>query len=284
VPEGKLTVRTSGRNLKQRLFVGLLLSGIVFTGCHARTIRVTATDQDLKRSDELMQEGDLAFVRKDFYAALIKHLEAARFNPNDENLLNRLGIDYVQLNLYRDAHRAFQSALDLNPKFSFAWNNLGSVYFFQRKLRQAEKVFKKAINLKSDEASFHVNLGKLYLDKKKIAKAEVEWDKAIALDPAALTERGGVSLAVSGRTSPNQYYYYVACFFASKGSVEPAIRNLKLAYSQGFSDIRAIEKEPAFNPIRQDQRFVDYMKDLSLQIKLRDRTGRPESQGSPVPR
>jgi tetratricopeptide (TPR) repeat protein len=276
-------MRPSGRNLKQRLIMGLLLSGIVFVGCRPRTARVTATDRDLKRSDELMQEGDLAFVRKDFYAALIKHLEAARFNPNGENLFNRLGIDYVQLNLYPDARRAFQNALDLNPKLSFAWNNLGSVYFFQRKLRQAEKFFKKAISLKSDEASFHVNLGKLYLDKKKVAKAEAEWDKAIALDPGALTDRSGVSLAVSGRTSPNQYYYYVACFFASKGRVEPAIGNLKLAYGQGFSDIRAIEKEPAFNRIRQDKRFVEYIKDLSLQIKLRDRAGAPDPQGSPFP-
>jgi tetratricopeptide (TPR) repeat protein len=263
-----------GRNMKQQLLSLLILSGIVFAGCHLKTVRVPVTDQNTKRSIELAQEGDIAFNRKDNYAALIKYLEAVRLNPNNENFLNRLGIGYVQLNLYDEARRAFQNALDLNPKLSFAWNNLGSVYFFQRKLKRAEKYFKKAISLKPDEASFHVNLGKLYLDKKKGADAKIEWNKAVALDPGALAKSSGVSLGVAG-TPPMKYYYHIAGFFASKGNVEPAIENLQLAYNNGFSDIKAIEKEPDFNPIRQDTRFVEFMKDLSLQIKLRDRIGLP---------
>jgi tetratricopeptide (TPR) repeat protein len=265
-----------GRNLKQQLFSLLILLGVIFAGCHPKTVRVPVTDRNIKLSNELAQEGDIAFSRKDNYAALIKYLEAVRLNPNNENFLNRLGIDYVQLNLYDEARRAFQNALDLNPKFSFAWNNIGSVYFFQRKIKRADKFFKKAISLKPDEASFHVNLGKLYLDKKKSADAKIEWNKAIALDPGALAKSSGVSLAVAG-TPPMKYYYHIACFFASNGSVEPAIDNLQLAYSNGFSNINAIEKEPDFNPIRQDMRFVEYIKDLSLQIKLRDRIGLPNN-------
>jgi tetratricopeptide (TPR) repeat protein len=263
-----------GRNLKQQLLSLIILWGIAFAGCHLKTVRVPVTDQNIQRSIELAQEGDIAFNRKDNYAALIKYLAAVRLNPNNENFLNRLGINYVQLNLYDEARRAFQNALDLNPKLSFAWNNLGSVYFFQRKLKRAEKYFKKAIRLKPDEASFHVNLGKLYLDKKKVADAKIEWNKAVALDPGAMAQNSGVSLAVAG-TPPMRYYYHIACFFASKGSVDLAIENLQLAYSNGFSNIKAIEKEPDFNSIRQETRFVEFMKDLSLQIKLRDRIGLP---------
>jgi tetratricopeptide (TPR) repeat protein len=264
-----------GQSLKLQFLSLLLLSGIIFAGCNPKAVQIPVTDQNSKRSNELAQEGDAAFYRKDNYAALIKYLEAVRLNPNNENFLNRLGIQYVQLNLYDEARKAFQNALDLNPRLSFAWNNLGAVYFFQRKLRRAERHFKKAISLKPDEPSFHVNLGKLYLDKKKGANAKIEWSKAIALDPGALSKSSAASLAIAGGTPPMKYYYHIACFFASKGNVERAIENLQLAYKNRFSDVKAIEKEPDFNPIRQDPRFVEFTKDLSLQIRLRDRIGLP---------
>jgi tetratricopeptide (TPR) repeat protein len=269
--EGSPKVWNPARNRKPQLLSLLILSGIIFAGCQSKTIRVAVTDQNIKRSIELAQAGDIAFSRKDNYSALIKYLEAVLLNPNNEYFLNRLGLNYVQLNLYDEARRAFQRALDLNPKLSFAWNNLGSMYFFQRKLKRAEKYFKKAISLKPDEASFHLNLAKLYLDKKKNPDAKAEWNKAIALDPGALNKSSGVGLTVGG-TPPMKYYYYIACFFASTGSVEPAIENLQLAYNNGFSDFKAIEKEPDFNPIRQNKRFVEFMKELTLQIKLRDST------------
>jgi hypothetical protein len=89
-----------------------------------------------------------------------------------------------------------------------------------------------------------------------------------------MAKNSGVSLAVAG-VPPMRYYYQIACFFASKGSVDPAIENLQLAYDNGFSNFKAIETEPDFNPIRQDARFVEFLKELSLQIKLRDRIGLP---------
>jgi hypothetical protein len=48
------------------------------------------------------------------------------------------------------------------------------------------------------------------------------------------------------------------------GDVERAVENLEEALNGGFSDIEAIQKEPDFDPIRQDQRFVAFMKTASL--------------------
>jgi tetratricopeptide (TPR) repeat protein len=269
-------VRTSGRSRKRQIILWIILAGIFLAGCHPRTVRVTVTDEDIKKANAAAQEGDIAFSRKENYAALIKYLEAARLNPNNANFLNRLGIAYSQLNLYDDARREFQSALNLNPKFSFALNNLGSVYYHNGNLKKAEQYFKKAVSLKADEASFHVNLGSLYLEKGKDADAKAAWRKAIALDAGALTKGSGIILKTAGRTSPMAKCFFMARFFASKGSVELAIENLKLAYSNGFSDIKAIEKQPDFDPVRKDDRFVEFMKDLSLQIRLRNKVGLPE--------
>jgi tetratricopeptide (TPR) repeat protein len=269
-------VRISGRNLKLQVLSFLILSGLI-AGCRPKTVRVTATDQDLKQANKSAQEGDIAFSRRDNYAALIKYLEAVRLNPDNENILNRLGIIYSQLNLYDEARKAFQSALDLNPKLSFALNNLGSVYFQQRNLKKAEKYFKKAISIKPDEASFHVNLGSLYLEKKKRANALMEWSKAVSLDAGALANGSRISLSAGGRTSPMERYFNIACLFASKGNVALTIENLKLAFRNGFSDIKAIEKQSEFNPIRKDHRFVEFIEDLSLQIKLQNKVGLPNN-------
>ncbi len=37
----------------------------------------------------------------------------------------------------------------------------------------------------------------------------------------------------------------------------------------GFSDFEAIEKQADFDPIRKDERFIEFMKNIELLVKLR---------------
>jgi len=273
-------VRKLGQHAqKQILSIGLIivLTGVFSVACAGRkVVRVTVTEQDVLRANEASQEGDLAFGRKDYYAALIKYLEAVRLNPNNDNMYNRLGIIYSQLKLYEDARQAFEHALALKPKFAYAVNNLGSVYFAQGNLKKAEKFFKKAIHLKTDEASFHMNLGSIYLERQKIDDAMVEFRKSLALDPDILSKNSAVILPGSGSSeSPMKRFYFLARLYASAGNVEPAIENLKQAISNGFSDVEAIEKQHDFDSIRQDERFVKFMQEIALLIRLRSNVGLP---------
>ncbi len=261
----------------------LLLAAIFLAGCRAKYVRQPVPQQDVLRAKELAQEGDIAFARSDRYAALIKYLEAMRLNPYDELLLNRLGITYAQLKFYYEARQAFQKAIDLDPKLAFAVNNVGSVYFAEQNLGKAEKYFKKAIRMKNDETSFYMNLAALYLEKKKPDKAMAEWKKALAIDPDAFTKSSSVSLGSSGKSSPMEKSYFVARLYASLGDVESTIENLKEAFNYGFSDIQAIENQKDFNPIRKDPRFVEFVENLSLLIRLRSKTGLPMETSAPDP-
>jgi len=278
-------VRTSARLLKHQALLTalmLILTGVFTAGCPPKAARVTVTEGDLRKANESSQEGDIAFTRKDYYAALIKYLEANRLNPNNEILLNRLGITYSLLKFYNEAAGAFQRAMEVNPKFPYAANNIGSVFFAQNNFRKAEKFFKKAISIKGDEASFHMNLGSLYLEQKKHSKALAEWRKGLVLDPDVFAKSSTVSLTGGGSSkSPMERYFFLARLFASAGKAEPALENLKLALIHGFSDIDAIENQPDFKPIREDPRFVEFMKNAPLLIKLRANVGLPE--GTPVP-
>jgi tetratricopeptide (TPR) repeat protein len=241
------------------LIAGLLFLAccIVSSGCH-KTVKITLTPEDVQRASASSQEGDIAFGRKDHYAALIK-----------------LGIAYSQLKYYEQAIDAFLRSIEINRKYSYSYNNLGSVYFAQKSLKRAEKYFKKALTLKNDEASFHMNMGSLHLERKRRDKAMAEWRKGLALDPNILTKSSSVSL-VGASSSSMERRYFMARLLASSGEVEMAIESLKQAITEGFSDIDLIRKEPDFDRIRNDKRFVDFVENAGLLIKLRSKVGLPE--------
>jgi tetratricopeptide (TPR) repeat protein len=250
---------------------------------HAKAARINVSEPDIKRANEALIAGDLASNRKDHYAALVKYLEAARYNPNNENLHNRLGIAYAQLKYYDEAIASLERAIKLNPKFSIAFNTLGSVYFLQKKYNKSEKYFKKAIHLDAHEETFHVNLGNLYLERKKPKKAIAEWRKALALNPQALTSSSAVILTGTGRTGPAERIYLIAAVYASEKKVELAIDSLKQAVAKGFSNLAAIENNTDFDPIREDPRFIKFTQSMPLMIELRDKASLPEGAREPSP-
>jgi tetratricopeptide (TPR) repeat protein len=274
---GVRQARTSGQHLNKRnllLKIPLLVLLVSFAaGCLERVPRVKVSSEDLLRSNVASQEGDIAFSRKDFYAALIKYLEATRLNPNNALVYNRLGITYSQLRFYPDAIQAFRRSMKLNSKYSYSVNNLGSVYFAQKQLKKAEKYFKKAISMKPDEASFHMNLGSLYFEKKKVDQAMAEWRKGMALDPESLSKNAAVNLSSSSRSKEKDYF--IARIYAAAGNAAKAIEHLKQAIEEGFTDIELVQTQPDFDPIRNDEQFIAFLKDASIVIKLRANESTP---------
>jgi tetratricopeptide (TPR) repeat protein len=246
---------------------GLIFISALALSCHPKEVRVSVSPENVVRANTISGEGDAAYERKEYYAALIKYLEAYGYNPNSENLCNRLGIAYSQLKLYSESIQFFSRAIFLNKKYSYPYNNIGSVYFTQQNYRKAEKYLKKAISLNDKEASFHLNLGSLYLERKKRAEALMEWRKSLQLDPMIFSKRSAVSLS-STSSSLMERHLFIARLFASAGNVESCIENIKLAYANGFSDLTVL-KDADFNPVRNDERFVKFLEELSVLIKNR---------------
>lgn len=248
------------------LLAASLLLSLLPAGClQPKVVLVEVPAEDILRANEVSQEGDLAFARRDYYAALIKFLEASRLNPNSYAIMNKLGIAYSQLKYYSDAGTAFQRAIALNPKFAYAYNNLGTVYFATDDRSKAEKLFKKAIALKEDVASFHINLGTLYFERGRYEKGMAELRRGLILDPGIGGRGEGMALAPSpSKGSSNEKSYFMARVYASMGDVDRAVESLKQALSAGFTDIDAIRKEPDFDKIRQDTKFIAFMQQATL--------------------
>ncbi len=263
-------VRASKQGLHRKILpISLLLAFVSFFSidCFQKEVRVVVSPENALKANEAAKEGDAAFERKEFYAALIKFLDAYRLNPNSEYLCNRLGIAYSQLNLYDEAIRTFRRTIELNKKYPYPYNNLGCVYFAQKKYRQSGKYFRKAINLNGKEASFHLNLGSLYLEQKKRDKAMAEWRRGFELDPEIFKKRSIASLSSSG-SSLMERYFFLARLMASSGNIQASIENLKLAFNNGFTDLEAIKKSPDFDLIRNDPSFEQFMQDVAIWLKF----------------
>jgi tetratricopeptide (TPR) repeat protein len=256
-------VRAPSLRVKLFYLFLLLLVGFPVSSCVPKAVHIEVSADDVIRSNEVVKEADLAFTRKDHYAALIKYLEAAKLNPNSHIVYNKIGITYSQLKYYNEASAAFGRSIELNPKFSFAYNNLGSVYFATSELKKAEKYFRKAISLSPKTASFHVNLGSVYMEKRSYEPAMQEWQKALQLDPMVLSKSDSVNLSTSGR-NPSERYYFLARLYATSGDVDRAVEQLQLALNAGFTDITTIQSEKDFDKIRTEEKFIAFMKTAIL--------------------
>jgi tetratricopeptide (TPR) repeat protein len=120
-------------------------------------------------------------------------------------------------------------------------------------------------------------MGYLYLERKRRDKAMVEWHKALALDPKILSKNVTVNL-ISSTAVTMERRYFTARLLASVGDVESTIENLQMAITDGFSNLESIRKEPDFDPIRNNKRFIEFLENAETMIKLRSKTGLPEER------
>jgi tetratricopeptide (TPR) repeat protein len=245
----------------------LILSAVA-AGCRPAVVRVPVSPEDLKRANTAITEGDIAYARRDYYAALIKYLEAGRLNPNSEYAYNKIGITYSHLKFYPEAIAAYTRSIDLNPKYPYSYNNLGSVYFASGDKKKAEKYLRKAIGMKEDEPSFHVNLGVLLMENKKYEKGLQELRRAVSIDPEIFKRPDLDSLAAaSSQMNSTERSYAMARFYAAMGNADLAVENLQQALSYGFTNLEAIRTEHDFDPIRQNDKFIAFMKYAAQLIK-----------------
>lgn len=256
-------IRSWARNL-----LLLAMAAVTAAGCRPAVVRVPVSPEDVARCNAAALEGDVAFARRDYYASLIKYLEAGRLNPNNHIVYNKIGIAYSRLGFFTESLAAFTRSIALHPTYPYAYNNMGSVFFASNNKKKAEQYFKKALALKNDDASFHINLGTLYFEKKKFEKGLQEWRRGLSIDPEIMkkSEGAGLAAASSQKNSPEKSYF-MARLYASAGNVDRAVESLQQALKDGFTNLQALLTERDFDPIRKEEKFVTFMKYATQLLK-----------------
>jgi len=166
------------------------------------------------KTKELQQKFEILksyYNSNQFELALEKAKLLMKEFPNVPVLHNFLGLVFVRLQKTKDAIKAYQTAIKLNPKMSIAYSNLGNIYHKVLKdTEMAKKSFEKAIDAEPDFAPALNNLGNLYRDLNQPEKAIDCLKKAIEKEPKLFTayKNLGVVYSSMGDFKKSIEYYY----------------------------------------------------------------------------
>lgn len=84
------------------------------------------------------------------------------------------------------AMNCFNSAIELNSKYSLAFNSLGRLYLTRKNYDKAAEEFNKAINIDDKEKmNSYTNLGLLYFKQKRYDDALIEFEEAKKISPSS---------------------------------------------------------------------------------------------------
>ena len=96
---------------------------------------------------------------------------------------NKLGMVFLEKNLFDEAIGEFKRALHNDPDFTEAYNNLGYVYIKKNMLNEARNMFIQGIEKNANYADPHKNLGITYFLLNDFREAIQELNKAIEINP-----------------------------------------------------------------------------------------------------
>lgn len=158
----------------------IMLSAFVLVSCASKKNTL-----ENKQADLYFGAGTQSLMAGEYTEALKNLLQANKLRPNDDEILNNLGMAYY-LKGERDlAVKTFEEALKINKENSDAKTNIASVYFKEKNYKQAEAIYKEVLrDLTYDkQARTYFNLGMIEVEHKRdIEKAEQYFKKSIQED------------------------------------------------------------------------------------------------------
>ncbi|MEM8720470.1 MAG: tetratricopeptide repeat protein [Cyanobacteria bacterium P01_G01_bin.39] len=205
--------------------------------------------------------------------AIVSYDKAIAIKPDNDNAWNNHGVALDELGKYEEAIYSYDKAIIINPDNDNAWYNRGTALGKLDKYEEAIASYDKAIAINPDDDAWF-NRGNALGNLGKHETAIASYDKAIVINPkydAAWNNRG-VDLSNLGKyeeaissfdkaiiINPDLYqaWYNKAASYASQNDIDSALKNLKQAFSLNPQLREYIKTDPAFDAIRNEQRFED---------------------------
>lgn len=208
---------------------------------------------------DLEQRADQLRTQKLYLDALDYYRAAMAKEPHSARLLNKVGINELMMQRYREAKKTFDQAIKADHKFADAYNNLGVVLYEEKKYGAAVKQYRRAIAIDGGSASFYSNLGAALFAKKEFEPAVVAYQKAMEIDPDVFerTSRGGVQAQLPSPDDRAHYDYTVAKLYAKMGFSDRSLEYLRKAMEEGYKDFKNVYRDSEFAELRKDRRFAE---------------------------
>ena len=134
-----------------------------------------------------------------------KHYKAKKKAEKDADSANAhflRGCSYDELNMYKEAMKAYQQSVKIKPDFAEAYVNLGATYYKLGRYANAIDAYKRAIQIKPSSSVYN-KLGAIYIINGKYSIARDTFKKAIDIDPndAVAHYNLGVAYFLNGETN-----------------------------------------------------------------------------------
>ncbi|MCC7119740.1 MAG: tetratricopeptide repeat protein [Anaerolineales bacterium] len=181
---------------------------------------------ELSDAEKLILESDIA-----------KYKSATQNNPRSYQAWQMLGDAYKAAGLYKDAIKAFQTAISINSTKPAYYYRLGLVYSAERREAEAVAAFQRVLELDPNYAQAHASLATQYQKMGLNDLAQEHIDKATQTPFEEETE------------------YNLACWEAIRGNNDRALELLEVALQAKQADLNWAQKDPDLEALHQDQRF-----------------------------
>jgi Tfp pilus assembly protein PilF len=253
--------------MRYALLLALPLALFVVPQAAAQQVPASAASRD-STADATLTPRQTAELRADILMARKEYLDAARGydailkgEPNNAELLNKMGVAYQELIDLNRAERCYKKAVKADPNFASAINNIGTIEYEKKHYGKAVGYYKKALERRTDMATIYTNLGYAYMEDKKYQEAMVAFGKALEIDPSVFDRKGGNGAIVQQRTTtdPGLFYFFVAKSYALAGDAEHAAHYLKLSRDDGYKDFASAQRDPAFAKVIKDPRVQEVL-------------------------
>ncbi len=140
-----------------------------------RNISSTLSDA-LEKADKAHQEGD-------FFNAKIYLERAEKKDPDNIEILNKLGFILHKLGEDEDALRSYRRSLSIYADDDITHNAIASVLRSLGRLDEAQEHYKSAVDINEHNPLTYFNYAELLLEKSDLDGAKMMFEHALELDP-----------------------------------------------------------------------------------------------------
>ena len=225
--------------------------------------RVVSTDPKNIRWWGLL--GDAYFGNKDFGNAESAYLKQIEFDSLSIPSWYNLHKLYISQQKYDLAESIVDTIYSIDSNQVNYWINIGNLNLVIGNPAKSEQSFKKAIQLDSSSAQSYLSLANIYYDIHHYPEAEIYYKKSINLGyENALRYLGDLYLETN-RTEEAKLSYEellkkstkapnsllgMTIVYSRKGDIPKAFEYLQKSLEAGFTNIKRLEEDTDFSPLR----------------------------------
>ncbi|HXG92117.1 MAG TPA: protein kinase [Blastocatellia bacterium] len=253
----------------------------VFPKAKAAAKRALEIDDSLAEAHASM--GAVSETDWDWAAAEREYKRALELNANYATAHQWYAEYLAHIGNFDEAIAEIRLAEELDPLSNIINTEVGWLLYLARRYNRAIQQFRATVELDPESAPARWRLGEALLRKQMFDEAIAELERAIEMSGRNLymLARLGHAYAVAGKrfeslqvinelndASRERYVAAdaVAIIYTGLGETELAFTWLERAYEERSSWLTFLKVEPAYDPLRSDERFNDLLRRIGLPV------------------